>query len=198
MADHLQSAGTERLVYERTLPAVPIAVGWMRRELDTVLEQMGVRKQRRHDVALVLSEAAANVVIHAYGGARPGLLCALAVLSEGDLRLDVFDAGQGMTPRASSSGLGVGLALMARVSDALELAANESGGMQVSALFHDVDGVPSARGRSNSEELADYVDALKAQSLELGESTRALSAEAKVAAAQARRLCHERRRSRLA
>jgi anti-sigma regulatory factor (Ser/Thr protein kinase) len=187
-------AGSERLVYERALPAVPIAVGWMRRELDRVLERMGVGGERRHDVSLVLSEAAANVVVHAYSGTPPGLLYALAVVSGGDLRLDVFDAGEGMVPRATSPGLGVGLALMARLSDGLEIASNDSGGMQVSAVFRGVGGTPPSGGRSRAEELADYVDALRATASELQDDTRALRAQAETAISRARDLRTERRR----
>jgi serine/threonine-protein kinase RsbW len=191
-------AGSERLVYERALPAVPIAVGWMRRELDAALERMGVVGEKRHDVSLVLSEAAANVVVHAYSGPPPGLLYALAVASAGDLRLDVFDVGQGMVPRATSPGLGVGLALMARLSDGLEISSNENGGMQVSALFRGIGGAAPVPERSRAQALADYVDALGAVSSALREDTRALHGQAVTAIAKARELRAERQRGRLA
>src|SRR4051812_24394908 len=98
---------TPALVYERVLPAVPTAVGRIRGELDSALVGLDVPRVRRHDVALVLTEAAANVVVHAYAGAMPGLLYTLAALSGAGLRLDVYDRGHGMQPNGGSAGLGV-------------------------------------------------------------------------------------------
>ena len=189
-----QSAGTpERLVYERALPAVPVAVGWIRRELDGVLDGLGVTRARRHDVSLVLTEAAANVVVHAYQGPGPGLLYTMALLSCTGLRVEVFDSGQGMVAAAPSQGLGVGLALMARLADGLEISTNDAGGMQVSATFCDITGLPSELARRNrTERLADYVELLRTESAVLREDTRALIAEAEQALDRARELRDER------
>jgi serine/threonine-protein kinase RsbW len=135
---HPSGGEPERLVYERALPAVPLAVSRMRHELDAALERLAVSRLRRHDVALVLTEAAANVVVHAYAGAPPGLLYTVAALSGPSLSLHVFDRGRGMVPNAHSPGLGVGLALMAHLTDGLDIVPNGEGGVTVTALFRGI------------------------------------------------------------
>jgi serine/threonine-protein kinase RsbW len=194
----LPAGPSERLVYERALPAVPVSVSWMRRELDAVLEGLGVATARRHDVSLVLTEAAANVVVHAYHAGRPGLLYTLALLTGSGLRIDVFDTGQGMVAAAPSQGLGVGLALMARLADGLEIATNDSGGMQVSAVFNGISGEPPKEPiRDRAERLADYIDVLQGVAEALRDDTRVLIAEAEAALDRARTLRNQRRRSAL-
>ena len=160
---HQSGGNPERLVYERALPAIPTTVSRMRHELDAALVALEVPRVRRHDVALVLTEAAANVVVHAYAGAPPGLLYTLAALSGPNLLVDVFDRGRGMVPNRESPGLGVGLALMAQLADALDIVPNEEGGLRVTAVFRGVPmsaaGLPAA-GPSRDERLRDYALAL--------------------------------------
>jgi anti-sigma regulatory factor (Ser/Thr protein kinase) len=160
---HPSGGQPERLVYERALPAVAPAVGRMRHELDEALTRLDVPRVRRHDVALVLTEAAANVVVHAYQGAPPGLLYTLVAVSGPNLLLDVFDRGHGMVPNPYSPGLGVGLALMAQLADGLDIAPNGEGGLRVTAVFRGVPpsaaGFPSA-GPTRAERLQTYAEAL--------------------------------------
>jgi serine/threonine-protein kinase RsbW len=160
---HPSGGQPQRLVYERALPAVPIAVGRMRHEVDAALGRLDVPRVRRHDVALVLSEAAANVVVHAYADTTPGLLYTLLAMSGPNLLLDVFDRGRGMVPNPESPGLGVGLALMAQLSDGLDIVPNEDGGLRVTAVFRGVP-EPGAElpppGPSPDERLEDYVAVL--------------------------------------
>jgi anti-sigma regulatory factor (Ser/Thr protein kinase) len=152
---------SERLVYERALPAVPLAVGRMRHELDAALVRLDVPHVRRHDVALVLTEAAANVVVHAYAGTTPGLLYTLVALSGRSLLIDVFDVGRGMVPNVDSPGLGVGLALMAQLTDGLDIVPNGGGGLRVTALFHGMpDAVPPAGRISHADRLREYAETL--------------------------------------
>jgi anti-sigma regulatory factor (Ser/Thr protein kinase) len=162
LTQHRSGGNPERLVYERALPAVPHAVGRMRHELDEALERIAVPDARRHEVALVLTEAAANVVVHAYDGPSPGLLYTHAGLSGSSLVLDVCDAGRGMMPNPSSPGLGVGLALIAQLTDRLDIEPNGAGGLRVSAVFHDMPAaaaVPETRN-VRDERLRAYADAL--------------------------------------
>src|SRR5262245_35424807 len=70
----------EQCIYECLLPAMPTTISRIRRGLDRVLIRQGVGSGRRADIALVLSEAAANVVVHAYFGRGPGPLYASAQL----------------------------------------------------------------------------------------------------------------------
>lgn len=189
---HPSGGHPERLVYERALPAVPVAVGRMRREADAALVRLDVPQIRRHDVALVLSEAAANVVVHAYAGAPPGLLYTMLAVSGPNLLLDVCDFGRGMVPNAESPGLGVGLALMAQLADGLDIVPNEDGGLRVTAVFRGVPepgAEPPPSGPSHTERLEAYVDALRAATDGDGA---ALRAEAEAAITHAALLRAER------
>jgi serine/threonine-protein kinase RsbW len=153
----------ERLVYERALPAVPLAVGRMRHELDAALVGLDVPHVRRHDVALVLTEAAANVVVHAYADTTPGLLYTLVALSGTSLLVDVFDTGRGMVPNVDSPGLGVGLALMAQLTDGLDIAPNGGGGLRVTAIFNGMpDAVPPLAEADDADRLREYAETLAA------------------------------------
>jgi anti-sigma regulatory factor (Ser/Thr protein kinase) len=75
------------------------------------------------DVALAVSEACTNVVMHAYRAAdAPGSLQVCArVTEEGLLEVVVADEGGGIEQRPDSPGLGMGMALMAAVTTGLEL-----------------------------------------------------------------------------
>jgi serine/threonine-protein kinase RsbW len=64
-------------------------------------------------VALAVTEAATNVVLHAYiDQATPGLLELHGRRDAGDVVISVQDTGRGLLPRLDSPGLGVGLAMM--------------------------------------------------------------------------------------
>jgi anti-sigma regulatory factor (Ser/Thr protein kinase) len=187
---HPSGGEPERLVYERALPAVPLAVGRMRHELDAALDGLAVSQVRRHDVALVLTEAAANVVVHAYAGASPGLLYTVAALSGPSLSLHVFDRGRGMVPNAHSPGLGVGLALMAQLTDGLDITPNGEGGLRVTALFRGIAPPAQAPAAPPAPTLAERVQAY-ADTLPAGAQDPIAAAE--TAIAQAQRLRVEQR-----
>jgi serine/threonine-protein kinase RsbW len=64
-------------------------------------------------VALAVTEAATNVVLHAYiDQVTPGLLEVQGRRDSGGLVISVQDTGRGLLPRLDSPGLGVGLAMM--------------------------------------------------------------------------------------
>ena len=82
-------------------------------------------------VELAVSEAVSNAVLHAYresGGAtaQPRLGVRLTEDAEG-IWIVVSDDGVGMSPRDDSPGLGIGLSLMARLSDQLLIVQGEVG-----------------------------------------------------------------------
>jgi anti-sigma regulatory factor (Ser/Thr protein kinase) len=85
----------------------------------------GVGERRREDIALAISEAASNAVMHAYvGREEPGEVRVDAWIEDGALQVTVCDDGVGMAPRMDSPGLGLGLALMGRVTERLRLEAS--------------------------------------------------------------------------
>jgi anti-sigma regulatory factor (Ser/Thr protein kinase) len=88
-------------------------------------------------VALALSEAATNAVLHAYVDApAPGEVMVTAQrLSDDGIVLAVCDSGRGMQPRADSPGLGLGLALVAANASKLEVEQSPAGGTRVRMTF---------------------------------------------------------------
>jgi serine/threonine-protein kinase RsbW len=190
------SPTTERLLYERALPAAADNVAMVRHELGVALDAVGIDAARRDDIALVIAEAASNAVLHAYPPPVPGLLFVDAGLTGRNLLLRVCDCGRGMAPRTDSPGLGIGLSLISRLADGVEIAPNRSvGGTRVSAVFHDVMPVATTRRISNRREafaLHEYARALEAVSEGLQSDTSALIAQAQQAIDQSQRLRAER------
>jgi serine/threonine-protein kinase RsbW len=66
-------------------------------------------------------------VLHAYVGMATGSVALSAAVSDGSLRVAVRDAGRGMVPRSDSPGLGLGMALMGRLADGLEISSLRPG-----------------------------------------------------------------------
>jgi serine/threonine-protein kinase RsbW/stage II sporulation protein AB (anti-sigma F factor) len=77
------------------------------------------------DVDLAVTEAATNVVVHAYrdraAADGPGVLHLTVRLEDGFLHVSVADDGVGLSPRRDSPGLGFGLGLIAKAADELEI-----------------------------------------------------------------------------
>jgi serine/threonine-protein kinase RsbW/stage II sporulation protein AB (anti-sigma F factor) len=88
------------------------------------------------DVALAVSEAVSNAIVHAYVGRTPGCIHVGAFATSGNgLVVSVTDNGLGMRPRPDSPGAGLGLTIIAGVADALRIDRPRSGGTRVSMRF---------------------------------------------------------------
>lgn len=90
---------------------------------------------RPDDVALAVGEAIANVVTHAYRGRATGPLHVTGLIDSGLIYVTVADEGSGLQPRLDSPGLGLGLALIARVSDHFHISHRQPAGTLVSMGF---------------------------------------------------------------
>jgi anti-sigma regulatory factor (Ser/Thr protein kinase) len=88
-------------------------------------------------IALAVSEAVTNAVVHAYvGAAEPGAVEVTAEVHDGNgLEIQVSDDGRGMTPRLDSPGLGVGLPIVAKIAQRFKVEARPSGGTAVRMFF---------------------------------------------------------------
>jgi serine/threonine-protein kinase RsbW len=89
---------------------------------------------RLSDVLLAVSEVVTNCVVHGYRG-RPGEVAIEARRTGGRLLLSVSDRGTGMKPRLDSPGLGLGLPLVGRVADRVDISAPDGGGTQIRMSF---------------------------------------------------------------
>lgn len=116
-------------------PAAPASVSWARQVVGDFAAAAGLSGQRLEDVRLAISEAVTNAVAYAYDG-RPGEIHVIAAIMSEELWLVVADDGHGMRTRPSETrGLGLGLGLMAQLSDALTILARSSGGVEVRMRF---------------------------------------------------------------
>jgi serine/threonine-protein kinase RsbW len=120
---------------EISLPARPENVAIVRHVLGGVGDALGVDPGVLADVRLAISEACANVVVHAYPGDQEGLLDVTVTTTPGCLEIAVRDQGRGMAPRTDSPGLGVGLPLIASLAETLELTNAPHGGTEVRMTF---------------------------------------------------------------
>ncbi len=89
------------------------------------------------DLALAVTEAATNVVLHAYRDRdEPGAVIIDAERFSDHVCISVRDEGTGLAPRVDSPGLGLGLGLIAQVADSADVRAPESGGTEVVMRFN--------------------------------------------------------------
>lgn len=130
---HLDQDGAADLCI--TLPASSENVGLLRHIVGALGDAYDVSRAKMEDVLLALSEAATNAAVHAYAGS-PGPVTVAARVDGDRMAIRVRDQGRGMTPRVQSTGLGVGLALIACVAESLELRERSEGGTDVSMVFH--------------------------------------------------------------
>ena len=115
--------------------AVPASVGWSRQAVAELASAAGLHGQRLEDVRLAVSEAVTTAVAYAYDGA-PGEVHLIAAVVSDELWIVVADDGNGMRARPSDMrGLGLGLGLIARLSDALTILTRSSGGVEVRMRF---------------------------------------------------------------
>jgi serine/threonine-protein kinase RsbW len=105
------------------LPAKAENVLVVRQAVAGLGEAIGLPEQRTDDLKTVVTEACNNVVIHAYDE-EPGPLEVTAEAGGGEIAVVVADRGRGFEPRPNPAGdasLGLGLPLIASLSDSFEI-----------------------------------------------------------------------------
>jgi serine/threonine-protein kinase RsbW len=121
--------------FELQVPAAPDHVGELRHALIGELAASAVPTELLDDVGLAVSEAATNVVLHAYGDDDDGLMDLRACVLDDRVHVIVRDNGRGMMPRPDSPGLGLGLPLITRLADTVEIQSLDGGGTEVRMTF---------------------------------------------------------------
>lgn len=122
--------------FELELAAEADNVPVVRHALRGLLEAAGIADDRIGDIALAVTEACANAVLHAYPDHDGTFEVAATLPVEGPLTVTVRDHGAGLTPRVDSPGLGVGLPVMAAIADSLEIDTPSGAGTIVRMTFH--------------------------------------------------------------
>jgi serine/threonine-protein kinase RsbW len=120
--------------FELILPARAENVALVRHALRGFAEEAEVDDDLLADMTLAVTEACANVVVHAYRTVE-GTLEVSAQRDERGLTVLVRDRGGGMAPRIDSPGLGLGLPVIAAVADQVEIRPADSGGTEVCMSF---------------------------------------------------------------
>jgi serine/threonine-protein kinase RsbW len=119
-----------------TFAAGPEAPGLARRLTGAYAARHGVDADTRAAIALCVSEAVTNVVLHAYRDADEPQAVEVEVQKPDDfLCLYVRDRGIGFTPRVDSPGLGLGLPLISNSSSSIEVRSLDSGGTELAMRF---------------------------------------------------------------
>ena len=117
-----------------TLSAFADQVVLVRHVIGSVAESLGFADSGVDDVRLAVTEACTNVVRHAYDGA-PGRLDVAASAATDGLTVTVADHGCGLRPRLTDAPGGLGLPLMAALTESIEFAETEGHGTTVRLSF---------------------------------------------------------------
>lgn len=122
--------------FDLTLPARAQSLRIVREALD---ELPGVtwtgQSTLLDDMRIAVTEACANVVMHAYPGRDDGVLQVTGDVDGGRFQISVRDDGHGIRPRPDSPGLGIGLPLIVALTDVLEIGPGSHGGNDVRMTF---------------------------------------------------------------
>ena len=122
--------------FDREFRAEPASVPAIRQAVVGLARRGGASAGRCADVAIAVSEAAANAVVHAYiETAEPGAIRVTAAVLDGELRVTIADDGRGMLPRSDSPGLGLGLPLISDLATSLEIADGDGSGTVLHMTF---------------------------------------------------------------
>jgi serine/threonine-protein kinase RsbW len=117
-----------------TVPALPEQVGLIRRVLDALAETVPLPPRTLEDMRLVVTEACTNVVRHAYGRDGGPLEVVIRPRDEA-VEVIVSDRGRGVHPRTDSDGPGLGLSLIAALTERLDVAHTPGGGTRLAMSF---------------------------------------------------------------
>ncbi|MGH2926734.1 MAG: ATP-binding protein, partial [Solirubrobacteraceae bacterium] len=117
-----------------TYRAVPGSIGLARRAVTALAAEAGAGTELVERVRLACSEALTNAVRHAYD-AGEGQIHVTAAVAGGELCVLVSDEGEGFRPHLRRGGLGLGLALIARMCDELQIVNRAPRGTDVLMWF---------------------------------------------------------------
>jgi len=126
-------------VLDACYPAQPSQVAAIRTAVADVARHAGARETALLHIKLAVSEAATNAILHAYRDraiAQAGdVRVVVKAGGEGSLDVHLRDRGIGLSPRADSPGMGLGLGLMAHETECFEVRTAPDGGTEVVLRF---------------------------------------------------------------
>jgi anti-sigma regulatory factor (Ser/Thr protein kinase) len=132
--DATENRGADRLA--RVWPAVAASVSEARAAVTAFAQAAGASADALAAVSLAVSEAVTNAVLHAYlDHETPGTVEVRARCEDAHVVIEVADQGRGMLPRTDSPGLGLGLPLIAQMTQSLEVHDRAGGGTEIRMSF---------------------------------------------------------------
>ena len=87
----------------------------------------GASRRAQADIALAVSEALTNAVLHAFIRQPAGTMSLLAEAAVDALLVRITDDGSGMSPRVDSPGMGLGLNLIDQLTSSAEFLSGPRG-----------------------------------------------------------------------
>jgi serine/threonine-protein kinase RsbW len=120
----------------RAWKAVPASVAQARAAVAEYAAAAGMGAAPLAALRVAVSEAVTNAVVHAYLDApEAGPVHVTAERAGDQMWVAVSDEGRGMVPRHDSPGIGLGLPLIARMTQGFELYEREGGGTVLRMRF---------------------------------------------------------------
>jgi anti-sigma regulatory factor (Ser/Thr protein kinase) len=117
-----------------SFPAVAASVPMARNAVTEFAAAAGASERQLESIRLAASEAVTNIVLHAYNGIA-GRIHVNAAVASSELWVLIADDGRGLLPGSDSPGLGVGLALIAEITDGFAIVNRATGGTEVRMRF---------------------------------------------------------------
>jgi len=131
---------------ELALPARAENIAIVRHALGGFAEAYAIPPAKLSDIRLAVTEACANVVVHAYPEGEEGEMEVLATVQDGSITVRVRDWGHGIRPRPDSPGLGLGLSLIAALAETVQLGHDNQEHTEVTMTFSLSEEPPSTNG----------------------------------------------------
>lgn len=117
-----------------SLPARPENVALVRHVMGAFADALELSEKALADIRLAITEACTNVVRHAYE--EEGGTMEVAIRPQRDrLEIVVADSGRGIAPSTDRGGPGLGLPMIARLADRVEIDRTVHAGSRVTMSF---------------------------------------------------------------
>jgi anti-sigma regulatory factor (Ser/Thr protein kinase) len=120
---------------EVALAPSPASVPEARRAVCALAKANGASPEEIERIALAVSEAVTNAIVHAYGGRQEGCIQLMAAATEAELCVLVGDDGCGLGAARESRGLGLGMGVIEFSADSLMITTRSSGGTLLEMRF---------------------------------------------------------------
>jgi serine/threonine-protein kinase RsbW len=117
-----------------SFPATPQAVGIVRRNVAAYARSVGLSGRALDNVCVAVSEAATNVVRHAYRGRSGEIHLSVRAVNE-ELWILIADDGVGPNTASATPGLGWGLAIITEAAEQFTLVERAAGGTEARMCF---------------------------------------------------------------